>query len=197
MSRLSRLFEKFRPAPAREPEKRSDVRWVIVGLGNPGEKYRRSRHNLGFMVVERIAEARGTGVAQSKFKGLFGAARLKTESGAADAIVLKPQTFYNLSGESVAPLLGYFRVPPERLIVVHDELDLESGRLRIKIGGGDAGNRGVRSITAALGINEFIRVRVGIGHPETAQDTRDYILEREDALRRRERERPQVRQAAE
>lgn len=146
---------------------------MVAGLGNPGQKYRHARHNVGFMVLERIAATRQTSVALRKFRGLYGEVGFGDQS----AILIEPQTYYNLSGESVAQLVAYFGVPPERLIVVHDELDLEAGRIRIKLGGGDAGNRGVRSVIEALGTSEFIRVRVGIGHPQGARDTTDYILE--------------------
>ncbi len=131
-----------------------------------------SRHNTGFMVIDRLAEAAHCGVAQKKFKGLYGEARIGAES----VILIKPQTYYNLSGECVSPLLSYFGVPVERLIVVHDELDLEAGRIQIKRGRGDAGNRGVRSVIESLGASDFIRVRVGISHPEGERDTKDYIL---------------------
>ncbi|HVA80937.1 MAG TPA: aminoacyl-tRNA hydrolase, partial [Candidatus Binataceae bacterium] len=92
------------------------------------------------------------------------------------AILVEPETFYNASGECVAALLGYFKIPLERLIVIHDEMDLEARRLRIKRGGGDAGNRGVRSIADSLGSRDFIRVRIGMGHPEGDDDPRDYLL---------------------
>src|SRR5208337_2744301 len=92
------------------------------------------------------------------------------------ALLVKPQTFYNLSGACVSDLLGYFKVAPERLIVVHDELDLEADRLRIKQGGGDAGNRGVRSIAESLGTTDFIRVRIGIGRPPEDEENKDYLL---------------------
>ncbi len=175
MSRIGSLFRKFRegPAPDRSPEVREQVRWVVAGLGNPEKKWFGSRHNIGFMVVERIAASRQTALAQKKFKGLYGEVRF----GAEAAILIKPQTYYNLSGESVGPLISYFGVPSQRLIVVHDELDLEAGRIMIKNGGGDAGNRGVRSVIEALGTQDFIRVRVGVSHPGGDSDTRDYLLE--------------------
>ncbi len=178
MSRFGRLFDKFRPANGAAPGASAPIagetRWLVVGLGNPGEQYRRSRHNLGFMVVERLAAARGADLTRRKFNGFYGEAR---GDGAITMFAL-PQTFYNRSGECAAGMSGYFKVPLERVIVVHDDMDLAAGRIRIKRGGGDAGNRGVRSIAEALG-KDFIRVRVGIGHPGQSEDTRgdiDYVL---------------------
>jgi PTH1 family peptidyl-tRNA hydrolase len=174
MSRIGRLFRKFRASDAPEPpEARTQARWVVAGQGNPEKKWFGSRHNIGFMVVDRIAAAKQASLGQKKFKGLYG----EVKFGAQAAILIKPQTYYNLTGESVGPLLSYFGVPSERLIVVHDELDLEAGRIQIKRGGGDAGNHGVRSIIESLGTSDFVRVRVGISHPGGGDDTKDYILE--------------------
>lgn len=175
MSRFGRLFDKFRPASgtANDPASpvRGEIRWLVVGLGNPGDQYRRSRHNAGFMVIERLAASHRIELSKRKFNGFYGEVR----DGAAIAMLAIPQTFYNRSGEFVAGLSGYYKVPLERLIVVHDEMDLPTGRLRIKRGGSDAGNRGVRSIADALG-KDFIRVRVGIGHPAGEQGDVDHVL---------------------
>jgi PTH1 family peptidyl-tRNA hydrolase len=128
------------------------------------------------MTIDRIAKKNGVAINRRKFKGLIADVTLAGKS----AILVKPQTFYNLSGECVADLLGYFKIPPEHLIVVHDELDIEAGRLLIKQGGGDAGNRGVRSIAESLGSTNFIRVRIGIGRPadpgEDKEDNKDFLL---------------------
>ncbi len=174
MNRLSRLFNRFRASKTAQPalEPQGEGRWVIAGLGNPGDQYRRSRHNVGFMVIDFLASRHGIENASRKFKALYRQGRL----GDAQVILVQPQAFYNVSGESVAPILDYFRIPPARLIVVHDDLDLEPGRLRIKRGGSDAGNRGIRSITDALGTPDFIRVRVGIGRPEPVAGAADYVL---------------------
>ncbi|HEX3408778.1 MAG TPA: aminoacyl-tRNA hydrolase [Candidatus Binataceae bacterium] len=175
MSRFGRLFDKFRSASsgaadAISPDSR-EIRWLVVGLGNPGEQYRRSRHNIGFMVVERLADARGADLSRRKFNGFYGESR-------GDGVIMMfalPQTFYNRSGECAAAMSGYFKVPPERVIVIHDDMDLPAGRIRIKRGGGDAGNRGVRSIAESLG-KDFIRVRVGTGHPPDTHGDIDYVL---------------------
>ncbi len=176
MVNLKRLFGSFRrgfrddggvSAPTS-----GAVRWIVAGLGNPGEAYAHSRHNAGFRVLDRVAKMKGVEFGRRKFRGLV----TETALGGEPALLVKPQTYYNLSGECVGPTLGYFKLPPSRLIVVHDDLDLEMGRLRLKQGGGDAGNRGVRSIAQALGNAEFARVRVGIGRPPPGEDSKDYVL---------------------
>jgi PTH1 family peptidyl-tRNA hydrolase len=186
MAAIKRLFGSFRSSRAKKSESDShpSIQWVIAGLGNPGEQYSRSRHNAGFMTLDRIAKAKAGEFGRRKFQGVIAEITLAEKP----ALLVKPQTFYNLSGECVAGVLGYFKVPPQHLIVVHDELDLEAGRLRIKQGGGDAGNRGVRSIAESLGSADFARVRIGIGRPpdyseaiERGQSTRtdenkDYLL---------------------
>jgi PTH1 family peptidyl-tRNA hydrolase len=178
MSRLGQMFSRFRSARAgsesqsEKPEATSAMRWVVAGLGNPGEQYQRSAHNIGFSVIDRLAEKSGARLDRRKFKGICGEAPI----GADGAILVKPQTYYNLSGECVAAILGYYKIPPERLIVVHDEIDLEPRQIRLKRGGGDAGNRGVRSIAAVLGTPEFVRVRVGIGRPAPGLEAKEHVL---------------------
>ncbi len=173
MSPIGRLFRHFRSSKAAEPppERASAVEWVVAGLGNPGEQYHRSRHNLGFMSVDRLATAHHVDFSRRRFKANCASADI----GGRSVMLVKPETFYNLSGESLAAILGYFKVPPEQLIVVHDDLDLEAGRLRLKRGGGDAGNRGVRSIAEQLG-PEFIRIRIGIGRPPDESESKDFVL---------------------
>lgn len=176
MAAIKRLFGNFRSSrqfeKRSESESRSSIQWVAAGLGNPGEEYSRARHNAGFMTIDRIARAKGAGLSRRRFKGVTAEVTLAGQP----AILVKPQTFYNLSGECISDLLGYFKIAPEHLIVVHDELDLEAGRLRIKQGGGDAGNRGVRSIAELLATTEFIRVRIGIGRPPENEENKDYLL---------------------
>ena len=169
---IKNLFGGFRRAPKEKPEEapvpelEPEQRWVVAGLGNPGEEYSRSRHNSGFMTIDRIAKAKGVQLNRRRFKGVTAETTLAEKP----ALLVKPQTYYNLSGECISDLLGYFKISPQRLIVLHDELDLEAGRLRIKQGGGDAGNRGVRSIAESLGTTDFIRVRIGIGRPPGFSD---------------------------
>ena len=178
MGRLGQMFSRFRSARAgsdSQPEEREELRemrWVVAGLGNPGDQYQRSGHNIGFMVIDHLAEKSGARLDRRKFKGIFGEAGI----GGDPTILVKPQTYYNLSGECVAAILGYYKIPAERLIVLHDEIDLEPRQLRLKRGGGDAGNRGVRSIAAVLGTPEFVRVRVGIGRPAPGLEAKDHVL---------------------
>jgi peptidyl-tRNA hydrolase, PTH1 family len=186
MAAIKRLFGSFRSSRAKksEPDSHPSIQWVIAGLGNPGDQYSRSRHNAGFMTIDRIAKAKAVEFGRRKFQGVVAEIMLEEKP----ALLVKPQTFYNLSGECVASVLGYFKVPPQHLIVVHDELDLEAGRLRIKQGGGDAGNRGVRSIAESLRSADFIRVRIGIGRPPgyseaiepgqsaKTEENKDYLL---------------------
>jgi peptidyl-tRNA hydrolase, PTH1 family len=186
MAAIKRLFGSFRSSRTKkaESESRPSIQWVVAGLGNPGERYSRSRHNAGFMTIDRIAKAKGVELSRRRFKGLTAEATLAEKP----ALLVKPQSFYNLSGECISDLLGYFKIAPAHLIVVHDELDLEAGRLRIKQGGGDAGNRGVRSIAESLGATDFIRVRIGIGRPAgysaavepeqspKTEENKDYLL---------------------
>jgi len=147
---------------------------MIVGLGNPGGEYRRSRHNLGFMVVERLAKRAGIELSRRNFSAIYGDRQFEGRR----IFLVQAQTYYNETGPSVWSALGYFKIPPERLIVVHDELDLEQGQIRLKRGGGDAGNRGIRSLIDAMGTQEFLRVRIGIGHPADGTNGIDYLLDR-------------------
>ncbi len=176
MSAIRRLFGRFRAArnagKKTDGEDRSSIQWVVVGIGNPGAEYARSRHNAGFMTLDRLARRAGVEIGRRRFKGVTAELALAEKP----AVLVKPQTFYNLSGECVADLLGYFKIPVERLIVVHDEMDIEAGRLRVKQGGGDAGNRGVRGIAEALGTVDFLRVRIGVGRPPLDDASKDYLL---------------------
>ncbi|HZP46446.1 MAG TPA: aminoacyl-tRNA hydrolase [Candidatus Binataceae bacterium] len=180
MSHFSRLFDRFRQ-PSSPPRETAAVegRWLVAGLGNPGGRYKDSRHNTGFMAATYLASRYGIELTRNKFSGLFGDARIAD----APAIIVMPQTFYNRSGDCLASLTGYFRIPVERVIVIHDELDLPLGRLQLKRGGSDAGNRGVRSVAAALG-PDFIRIRVGVGRPSQTGGAIDHVL---DAFDREER----------
>jgi len=176
MSRLTNLFGKFRPTPFADADREVALeggRWVIAGLGNPGEQYRRSRHNTGFMAAAHLAERHGVELNRRKFSGLYAETRIAD----APAIIVIPQTFYNKSGDCISPLLGYYKVPPERLIVIHDEMDLPLPQIRIKRGGSDAGNRGVRSIAGSLGTPDFIRVRIGVGRPSAEGGAIEHVLQ--------------------
>ncbi len=144
---------------------------LLAGLGNPGTKYARNRHNIGFMAVEAIAEAHGFAPWRSKFSGSVSEGRLGTEK----VLLLKPETYMNLSGDSVQAAMGFFKLSPSDLIVLHDELDLAPGKVRVKTGGGHAGHNGLRSIDAHVG-PDFTRVRLGIGHPGDKRLVSNYVL---------------------
>jgi PTH1 family peptidyl-tRNA hydrolase len=148
--------------------------WLIVGLGNPGARYARTRHNVGFMAVERWAEAQAgpAGVRwQDKWKGLT----TTVSCGGRRCVVLRPQTYMNRSGESVVPAAGFHRVPPPQIVAVHDEIDFPLGRLAIKKGGGHGGHNGLRDIVSQLGSADFLRIRVGVGRPVHGE-VADYVL---------------------
>lgn len=134
--------------------------WLVVGLGNPEPKYVKNRHNVGFMVATELARRMGEGFI-SKFKGDLARGRL----GPHDLLVLKPMTYMNLSGVSVAAAATFYKVPRERIVVIHDELDLPFPDVRVKVGGGHAGHNGLRSIFEHVGGRDFVRVRCGIGRP--------------------------------
>jgi len=146
---------------------------LIVGLGNPGRKYARSRHNVGFMTLDRLAERHGLTFARRK-----GKAKVAEGTIAGHRVVLaKPQTYMNLSGESVAKLVRYFQIPSELVLVVYDDLDLPLARLRLRAGGGSGGHKGLRSIVERLGTQAFPRLRIGIGRP-VHEEPVDYVLQR-------------------
>lgn len=144
---------------------------LFVGLGNPGEKYARHRHNIGFMAVERIADAHGFGPWKKKFKGYAADGEL----GGEKVLLLKPDTYMNESGQSVGEAARFLKISEGDVIVFHDELDLDPGRIKVKTGGGNAGHNGLRSLSAHLG-NETMRVRLGIGHPGSKDAVSHYVL---------------------
>ncbi|MDW4550835.1 aminoacyl-tRNA hydrolase [Defluviimonas sp. D31] len=144
---------------------------LFVGLGNPGQKYAGNRHNIGFMAVDRIAEDHGFGPWRSKFQGQVSEGRLGTERVA----LLKPETFMNLSGQSVGEAMRFYKLDPSDVTVFHDELDLAPGKVRVKSGGGHAGHNGLRSLHQHIG-EGYERVRLGIGHPGHKDRVSPYVL---------------------
>jgi peptidyl-tRNA hydrolase, PTH1 family len=139
--------------------------FLVVGLGNPGREHEGNRHNVGFMVVDAMRAAEGWPEWREKFRGLLTRGELRGETSRCDASLIKPQTYMNLSGESVQPAAAFLKVAPARVVVVQDELDLPWKEVRVKVGGGHAGHNGLRSIIQCLGTPDFVRVRVGIGKP--------------------------------
>ena len=144
---------------------------LFVGLGNPGPAYARNRHNIGYMAVDRIAQDHHFAPFRAKFQGRVSEGMLGSEK----VILLKPETFMNRSGQSVAEAAKFYRIPPDRITVFHDELDLAPGKVRLKTGGGHAGHNGLRSIHAHLG-DSYGRVRLGIGHPGDKDRVAGYVL---------------------
>ena len=144
---------------------------IIVGLGNPGRKYRLHRHNIGFLVVDAIAKREGIRIWRRSCKAQIG----KGELSGVPVLLAKPQTYMNRSGESVALLLQRYHTSLESCIVVHDDLDLERGQIKVKQGGGHGGHNGLRSIIERCGA-DFLRVRIGIGRPESGEDPAAYVL---------------------
>ena len=146
---------------------------LIVGLGNPGQQYQRTRHNAGFWLLDRLVDRTGWRT-EPKFAGETARLSLAGQN----LWLLKPTTFMNHSGQAVVRLAGFFRIPPEAILVVHDELDLPPGTVRIKRGGGHGGHNGLRDIVMQLGSRDFLRLRLGIGRPPSGQDTVGYVLGR-------------------
>jgi PTH1 family peptidyl-tRNA hydrolase len=151
-----------------------DPAWLIAGLGNPGKSYERTRHNAGARTVDLLAARLGTKLGRSKFRALLA----ETSFDGTPLKLAFPTTYMNDSGQAVQPLARFFKIPPDHLIVVHDELDLALGQLRLKRGGGTAGHHGLESIAAALGTKDFYRVRIGIGKPRSVDQTIDWVLDR-------------------
>lgn len=148
------------------------MRYLIAGLGNPGSAYENTRHNIGFRAAERTAERLGEKIGRKKFRSLCTEAVYSDEK----LLIIKPQTFMNASGEAVREAKEFYRIEPERIIVVSDELDLALGNIRVNRGGGSAGHNGIRSVIASLGSEEFCRVRIGIGKPRGKKEARDHVL---------------------
>lgn len=161
---------------------------LVVGLGNPGRKYERNRHNVGFMVVDRLARTHGLPDLKEKFSGVWSKGEIVVSGKRLPIAVLQPQTYMNLSGDSVQPCVAFLKVDPTHVVVVHDELDLPWKDVRLKVGGGHAGHNGLRSIIGRLGTPEFARVRVGIGRPPPGfkGDVADYVLEDFDPIEKAE-----------
>ncbi|NHT19312.1 aminoacyl-tRNA hydrolase [Cellulomonas sp. IC4_254] len=159
--------------------------WLVVGLGNPGPQYAGNRHNVGQMVLDELAR-RGQasfgskgGVLSRRPQAATAEVRIGTLPGGAPgprAVLAKPTTYMNTSGGPVAALARYYDVPPERVIMVHDELDIPFGEIKLKIGGGEGGHNGLRDTTKALGTKDYLRVRVGIGRPPGRMDAADFVL---------------------
>jgi PTH1 family peptidyl-tRNA hydrolase len=149
-----------------------DGPWLVLGLGNPGPQYAGNRHNVGFMVLDVLAARVGARFKSHKARGDVVETRLAGQR----AVLAKPRSYMNTSGGPAASLRDFFKSPIERIVVVHDELDLDFGAIRLKLGGGDNGHNGLKSLRQSLGSGEFYRVRLGIGRPPGRQDPADFVL---------------------
>ena len=154
-------------------KKSSGESWLVVGLGNPGREYEKTRHNCGFRAVDLLAEQLGTKIDKLKFQGLYAQVNYEGKK----LFLLKPQTYMNLSGRSVLQLSAYFNIPPQRIIVMFDDISLEPGRLRIRADGSAGGHNGIKSIIQELGSQEFPRIKIGVGaKPNPNYDLADWVL---------------------
>lgn len=153
--------------------------WIIVGLGNPGAEYERTRHNVGYGVVDVLLSRMGANLTRHKSRAFTAEGRLGVTAGGVPGprvVLARTGTFMNVSGGPVAALCAFYGTPPEQLLVVHDELDLPPHALRLKKGGGEGGHNGLKSISRSLGTREYLRLRVGIGRPPGRQDPADFVL---------------------
>ena len=152
---------------------KSNENWLIVGLGNPGKDYERTRHNAGFRAIDALAASLGCKIDRLKFQGLY----VQTNYQGKKLFLLKPQTYMNLSGRSVLQLSAYFNIPPQRIIVMFDDISLPPGRLRVRSDGSAGGHNGIKSIIAEVGSQDFPRVKIGVGaKPNPAYDLADWVL---------------------
>jgi PTH1 family peptidyl-tRNA hydrolase len=148
--------------------------FLVVGLGNPGREYRETRHNIGFMLIDQLCRVMGVSLSRVQSKALVGSGVLEGQK----LILAKPQTFMNLSGQAVGGLMRFYKVPSEHLIIAHDDLDLPLGTVRLRPGGGSAGQKGIASTIQQLGTQNFARLRLGIGRPPGQMDPSAYVLQR-------------------
>lgn len=170
MPDLIELFKKISRGERRAPP--APPTHIIVGLGNPGDKYTHTRHNAGFMALAYISERLGVRVNRAKFRSLYA----RAEIAGAEVLLLAPQTYMNLSGEAVRECASFYRIPPENIIIISDDISLDVGRLRVRRSGSDGGHKGLYSIIYQLGSDAFPRLRVGVGAPPPGRDTADWVL---------------------
>ncbi len=153
-------------------KKQKEDAWLFAGLGNPGEEYECNRHNIGFMAADAMAADYKFPAYRAKFQGLFAEGKIENQK----VILLKPTTYMNNSGQSVKATSQFFKIKPDRIVAFHDELDLAPGKVKAKLGGGNAGHNGLKSIEAHLGTPDFWRVRLGIGHPGDKNKVHSHVL---------------------
>ena len=150
----------------------SAVEWLVVGLGNPGQKYANTRHNMGFLTVDLLAEEAGVQLNKVKFKSAYNILRF----AGTRCLVMKPQTYMNLSGEAVREAAQFYKIPPERILVIYDDVSLPVGKLRVRPSGSAGGHNGIKNIIAYLGTQDFPRVKIGTGAPGEGGDMIDWVI---------------------
>ena len=161
------------------------TRWLVVGLGNPGRQYAGHRHNAGFLIADLLASRYGLRFSRHK-RAVAEVAEGRLGYAGPGVVLAKPMTYMNLSGGPVAGLVRFYKVPPDRLLVVHDEIDLPFGTLRAKQGGGEGGHNGLKSLSRSLGTRDYLRVRFGVGRPPGRQDPADWVLSDFSAAERKD-----------
>ena len=171
---MSNIFDLFKKIES-EKQSHAPVSWLLVGLGNPGEKYTLTRHNAGFLALDYVSDKLGVKVTRAKFEALVGEATVNGQG----VLLMKPQTFMNLSGNAVRAAADFYKIAPEHIIVLSDDVSLDVGVIRVRKSGSDGGQKGLRSITEQLGSDRFPRIKIGVGakpHPE--MDMADWVLSR-------------------
>ncbi len=170
---MADIFELFKKIEAKREENHGQIEYLIVGLGNPGEKYATTRHNAGFLALDYIAEKYGTDIRHLKFKSLY----TDTSISAHRVLFMKPQTFMNNSGEAVSAAADFYKIPPERIIVIVDDIYQAPGRMRIRKNGSAGGHNGLKSIIEHLGSDNFPRIKIGVGEkPNPEYELADWVL---------------------
>lgn len=169
---MADIFDLFKKIESARPE-RKPISFIVAGLGNPGDEYAKTRHNAGFMALDSVAKAHGAKICDARFKALCGEA----DVGGARALLIKPQTFMNLSGEAVAAAASFYKIAPENIVVIYDDINFDVGHMRIRLGGSAGGHNGMKSIISCLGSDAFPRIRVGVGaKPSAEYPLADWVL---------------------
>ena len=162
---MADIFDLFKQIGSKSPEKQAPVSAIVVGLGNPGKEYEKTRHNAGFMAIDALASATGAVIDRARFSALVGECSI----GAHRVLLMKPETFMNSSGDAIAAAATFYKIPPERVIVLCDDISFAPGRIRIRRRGSAGGHNGLKSIIARLGSEDFPRVKIGVGEKPSAE----------------------------
>ena len=173
MANIFDLFKQIENKKNNDSAKNEPISYLVVGLGNPGDKYFHTRHNAGFLALDFISQKAGAKIDRSKFKAIVGEATI----GGKRVLLMKPQTFMNASGEAVSEAAGFYKIPPENIIVIFDDISLDVGRLRVRRDGSAGGHNGIKSIISCIGSDKFPRIKIGVGQkPHPDYDLADWVL---------------------